>query len=146
MQAVTARAPAMTMENSPRATSAPPARHRPPGDTGPARRPVPGGDLRQSRDDGQHERGQQHQQDGRVGVQPEEDEEDRREEIRNGLSSVCAPSATSPDRAMPTRNAPTAAETWSCCAMPATRIVRPSTTSSSFSGSSLETKREMTRP
>ncbi len=65
---------------------------------------------------------------------------------RSGLSREWAPSAASPESAMPTRNAPTAAETCNCWAMPATSRVRPSTTSSSFSGSSCDTKREMSRP
>lgn len=65
---------------------------------------------------------------------------------RSGTRTACAPSATSPESAMPTRNAPTAAETCNCWAIPATSSVSPSTTSSSFSGSSLETKREITRP
>jgi hypothetical protein len=47
---------------------------------------------------------------------------------------------------MPTWNAPTAADTCNCCATPATRIVSTSTTRSSFSGASLDTKREITRP
>ena len=73
----------MTMENSPRATSAPPARQRPfDGDPGAAGRPVAGGDLRAGGDDGQGERGQQDRRDARrVGVQAEEDEEDRGEQV-----------------------------------------------------------------
>lgn len=75
--------PAMTMENSPRATSVPPARQRPFAEI-PARRAaqypvaifVAGGDDRQG------QRGQQDRRDARrVGVQPEEDEEHGGEQV-----------------------------------------------------------------
>lgn len=47
---------------------------------------------------------------------------------------------------MPTRNAPTAADTWSFCVMPATTSASPSTTRSSISGLSDETALLSSRP
>lgn len=147
MPAVTAR-PAMTMENSPRATRVPPARQRPLTPI-PARRAaqypvaifVPAV-TRASARAGSRTGGMLA---GSV-CRPKKTKNTAANRSRSGLSRVCVPSATSPERAMPTRNAPTAADTWSCWAMPATSRVRPSTTRRSFSGSSLETKREMSRP
>jgi hypothetical protein len=49
---------------------------------------------------------------------------------RSGESNCWALSDTRPDRAMPMRKAPTASETCSPCAMPATSSVMPSTESS----------------
>ena len=46
--------------------------------------------------------------------------------------------ATGPDSAMPTRKAPTAADTFSCAASPATSRVSPNTPSSRASGSRAE--------
>ena len=62
----------------------------------------------------------------RVGLQPEEDEEHRGEQVAQRgeqLPRRCAPAG--PESAMPTRNAPTAAETCSARARPATSTVRP---------------------
>ena len=116
------------------------------GDPGPPGRPVAGGDLRRAVSTASARAG------SRTGgmlagsvCSPKKTKKTAANRSRKGLSRVCAPSATSPDSAMPTRKAPTAADTWSCWATPATRIVRPSTTSSSFSGSSLETNREISR-
>ncbi len=138
----------MTMENSPRATSVPPARQRPFTPTW-ARRaaqyPVAilvSAVTTASASAGSSTGGMLA---GSV-CRPKKTKNTAANRSRNGLSSVCAPSATSPDSAMPTRNAPTAADTWSCWASPATSRVRPRTTSSSFSASSVETKREMSRP
>ncbi len=44
---------------------------------------------------------------------------------RSGVSTSRAPSATGPDTAMPTRNAPTAADTRTCWAAPATSRASP---------------------
>src|SRR5205814_6924055 len=44
---------------------------------------------------------------------------------RSGLTRRCDCSATEPDSAMPTRNAPIAAETWNRCATPATSSTAP---------------------
>lgn len=147
MPAVTAR-PAMTIENSPRETSAPPARQRPRSAI-PARRAAqyPVATLvsavtRASSSAGSRTGGML------VGsvLSPKKTKKTAAKRSRSGLSRVCAPSAASPERAMPTRKAPTAADTWSCCARPATSRVSPRTTSSSFSGSSCETNFEITRP
>ncbi len=138
----------MTIENSPRATSAPPARQRPSTeipDRRAAQYPVAIFVTAVSRASARAGSRTGGMLAGSV-CSPKKTKKTAANRSRSGLSSVCAPSATSPDSAMPTRNAPTAADTWSCCATPATRIVRPSTTSSSFSGSSLETNREITRP
>ena len=65
---------------------------------------------------------------------------------RNGVSTWLAFAATLPDRAMPTRNAPTAADTPTCAARPATSIVRPSTPSSSGSYWSAGNRRDTMCP
>ena len=52
---------------------------------------------------------------------------------RSGESSCTALWATGPERAIPTRKAPTAADTLTCSANPATSMVRPSTPRSSGS-------------
>lgn len=65
---------------------------------------------------------------------------------RSGLNSRRVVWATSPESAMPTRKAPTAADTCSCWATPATSSVRPRTTSSSISGLSEETALLISRP
>ncbi len=138
----------MTMENSPRATRVPPARHRPPPRM-PARRaayqPVAifvsavttarssAGTSTGGMSDGSVER-------------PKKTKKTAANRSRRGVRRVLAPSATSPDRAMPTRKAPTAADTWSSWARPATRRVRPRTTSSSISALSEETARLISRP
>ncbi len=65
---------------------------------------------------------------------------------RSGASTSAAVRATVPDTAMPTRNAPTAADTLSSSASPATSRVRPSTPSSSDSLSRAETRAVTCRP
>ena len=65
---------------------------------------------------------------------------------RSGVSTVLAFSATLPERAMPTRNAPTAADTLTSAATPATSIVSPSTPSSSGSYWSAGNRRDTKCP
>jgi hypothetical protein len=65
---------------------------------------------------------------------------------RSGVSTRCACFAAGPEIAMPTRNAPTAAETFARAARPATRSVRPSTDSSRTSASFDQTRRDTQRP
>jgi len=103
----------MTMENSPRATRAPPARHRPRLAI-PARRAaqwpvtilvaaVTTARTAAGRSTGGISAGSV--------LSPKNTKKTAANRSRSGLTSVWAPSATSPDKAMPTRNAPTAAET-----------------------------------
>ncbi len=136
------------MENSPRATSVPPARQRAPAET-PARfaaqYPVAifvSAVTTASASAGSSTGGML---EGSV-CRPKKTKKTAAKRSRSGARRWCAPSATSPESAMPTRNAPTAADTCNCCASPAITSVSPSTTSSSFSGSSLETNRETSRP
>ncbi len=122
----------MTIENSPRATSAVPARNRPIGPI-PARRaahhpvrifvPTP---ATASRDAARSTGGSSA---GEVSS-PKKTKKTAANRSRRGLSTSRAPSATGPDTAMPTRNAPTAADTWSFWAAPATSRASPSTRSS----------------
>ena len=57
---------------------------------------------------------------------------------RNGVSSASARSRTSPDSAMPTRNAPIAELTWTCSARPPTTRIPPITLRSSASSERAE--------
>ena len=140
--------PAMTMENSPRATSVPPARHRP-RDPIPARRaayhPVP--ILVKTVTTASSRAGSSTGGIWAGSVEsPKNTKKTAANRSRSGVSSLRAPSATSPESAIPTRNAPTAAETCNCWATPATRTVSPRTTRSSISGLSEDTARLMSRP
>src|SRR2546429_397246 len=65
---------------------------------------------------------------------------------RSGVRTFLASSATRPDSAIPIRNAPTAAETCSCSAMPATSSASPNTRRSSTSSSVLKTSRLIAPP
>src|SRR5918996_1517553 len=118
---------AMTMENSPRAVSSAPARRRPRTPTlarVPANQPVPafvaiptaarpsagprtGGMPAGSRD------------------RPKKAKNTPPNRSRSGVRSVLARSAAGPEIASPTRNAPTAAEIWSCSATPAASSAIP---------------------
>src|SRR5919106_797408 len=118
---------AMTMENSPRAVSSAPARRRPRTPTlarVPANQPVPafvaiptaarpsagprtGGMPAGSRD------------------RPKKAKNTPPNRSRSGVRSVLARSAAGPEMASPTRNAPTAAEIWSCSATPAASSAIP---------------------
>ena len=65
---------------------------------------------------------------------------------RRGVSTRCACLAAGPDIAIPTRNAPTADETFAPAASPETSSPSPSTDSSSTSASFDQTSRDTSFP
>src|SRR5262245_36877484 len=133
----------MTIENSPRATSSVPARTRPRTPT-PARRAAhqPVASLVAAVTQASAAAG------SRAGgswagsvCKPKNTKNTAANRSRSGPSSARAPCAAGPDRAIPARNAPTAADACSACASPATRKARPSTLSSRTSSRGLNTSR-----
>ena len=106
--------PAMTIENSPARgqgeAGAPPARLADPGRAG---REVAGEHLRRHRDDREDDGGDRASARGRAGSvdSPKKRKKTDANRSRSGVSRRCACAATGPEIAMPTRKAPTAAET-----------------------------------
>jgi hypothetical protein len=145
--AVTA-SPAMTMENSPLATSTAPARQRPRART-PARRaahqPVATLVAAVTSARAPAARATGGMEPGSV-CRPKKTKNTAANRSRRGASNGWAASAACPESAMPTRNAPTAAETLSCWAIPATTRATPRITSSRASSLGLNTSRLRVSP
>ncbi len=138
----------MTMENSPRAIRAVPARTRP-GRAMPARRaahqPVPTLVAAVTTASTPATAATGRRSPGSI-WSPKNKKKVAAKRSRSGLTRRLARSWALPPRAMPTRKAPTAAETWSWAATPATSRVRPSTPSRRASSERLSTARLTTGP